>query len=260
MPPLARRAALPCAIAVLALVATSATARAQTVWTQEAIGRPLTMPQGSFLAGFNASVAPSGGELFETNPVVLVAAVGVTDELELGVNYTFTLADFEPWGGLRGGVGYAILRGAVGGRLEVIARAETGYDFESDNLAPFTIGPQIQLNLTSQLAVVSPATWLNVALAETENEGQSPIFLNLPVGVLYQATPQIFLQLDTLLASIEIADSTTTVFGADSVPLTLTAGFTPIRTIDLGITVADDLRDAGDTLALGVFFRFYGGV
>lgn len=262
---LARSAALACAAAAIALVATTATASAQTVWTQEAIGRPLTMPRGSFLAGFNVTAAPGVDDdlevaLFDTFPLFLVAAYGITDELEIGVNYTLTLSEFEEKGPLRVGAGYALVRGAVDGKLEVIGRAEFGYDFLGETIGPLVLGPQIQFNLSSQLAIVSPASWLVVTVDSPIDEGPTPIFLNLPVGVLFQATPQVFLQVDTNLAVIEIADADTGVFGADFVPVTLTAGFTPSPNMDVGVTVFDELKEAGDTFALGVFFRYYGGV
>jgi hypothetical protein len=257
---LARRAAFACAIAAIALVAATATASAQTVWTQEAIGRPLTMPRGSFLAGFNVTAAPVAGELFEAFPLFLVGAYGITDELELGVNYTLILSEFEEKGPLRVGAGYALLRGAVEGKLEIIGRAEFGYDFFLETLGPLVLGPQIQFNLTSQLAIVSPANWLSVAVDSPIEEGPTPITLNLPVGVLFQATPQVFLQVDTSLAVIEIADAETVVFGADVIPVALTAGFTPSPNMDVGVIVADDLKAADETLSLGVFFRYYGGV
>jgi hypothetical protein len=262
---LARRAALACATAAIALVATAATARAQTVWTQEAIGRPLTMPTGSFLAGFNVTAVPGADDdgelaLFDTYPLFLVAAYGITDDLEIGVNYTLTLSEFEEKGPLRAGIGYAAVRGAVDGKLEVIGRAEAGYDFLGEVLGPVVVGPQIQFNLSSQLAIVSPASWLVINIDAAEDDGPTPIFLNLPVGVLFQASPQLFLQVDTTIATIDISDSDNAVFGADFVPLTLTVGFTPSKNLDVGVTVFDELKHADDTFALGVFLRYYGGV
>jgi hypothetical protein len=257
--------AVACAVAAVATAATTATAQAQTAWTLEAIGRPLTMPGGTFLGGLQVTASPTVGAddditLFDTIPLLVVGAFGITDELEVNASYTLTLSEFEAKGPLRAGLGYAILRGAAGGKLEVIARAEAGYDFLNETMGPIVLGPQIQFNLTSTVALVSPASWLFINIDSPVNDGPTPIFLNLPIGVLVQATPQLFVQVDTTIATIEIADSDTAVIGDEVVPVGLTLGYTPSRNLDLGLTVSDDLKHADDTLAVGIFLRYYGGV
>ena len=259
------------ASASLVLVAAAGTARAQVNWPLESINRPLTMPGGTFQVG--AVIAGLPGYNLDTNEVSLLdtwalgllAGYGITDELELLATYGLTLSPFEGKGTVRVGPGYAVLRGAVDGKLEVIARADVGYDLLGEHLAPITIGPQIQFNLTPQLAIISPSqfgNWLSISIDNPEVAGVSsnPVTLSLPVGVLFQATPNIFAQADTTLLTIGIADADNTVIFADYIPVNLTLGYTPANLLDVGVILTDELKHAGDTFALSVFARFYGGV
>jgi len=244
-------------------------ARADTVWPLETFNRQLTMPAGTFQAGFNVTGAPTTdamGEttLFDTYPTALVAAYGISNALEVTATYGLALEDFEGKGPLRTGVGYAALRGAAGGKLEVIARAEVGYDLLAEEIAPITIGPQLQYNLTSKVALVSPSqfsSWLTITV-DGDDDGTggtiAPITLDLPIGGLYQATPNIFLQLDTKLASFGISDADSAFLGADFVPVNLTLGYTPVNRLDVALILGDDLVAASDTFGATLFLRYYG--
>ncbi|HUQ03995.1 MAG TPA: hypothetical protein VM261_15965 [Kofleriaceae bacterium] len=248
------------ALVATAILACPDDARAETVWTPENINRPLTMPASSFAAGAAFSALPGldGLELkpFKTFALGVNGNYGISDELEVYGAYTYVL-DPSNAGQLRVGVGYAAVRGAAGGKLEIVPRADLGYNLDPGGLAPLVAGLQLQYTLAPKFAIVMPATHLSVAL-----EGDAkPITFGVPVGFLFQAAPTFYAQLDTTLATFAInedAGDSAFIFDA-SIPLALTAAYNS-QTLDVGVTVSDDLKNAGDLTSLVVFARYYGGV
>jgi hypothetical protein len=85
---------------------------------------------------------------------------------------------------------------------------------------------------------------LNIGL--TSN---SPITLDLPVAIWYQASPQLAVGLSTDLARFGIANSTNDIIFKDGIPVALGVNFLAIDQVDLGIDFIDDLKHAGDFYA-----------
>ncbi len=85
---------------------------------------------------------------------------------------------------------------------------------------------------------------LNIGL--TSN---SPITLDLPVAVWFQATPQLAIGLSTDLARFGIANSNNDIIFKDGIPVALGVNFLAIDQVDLGIDFIDDLKNAGDFYA-----------
>ena len=102
-------------------------------------------------------------------------------------------------------------------------------------------------------------------------EGFREIFLQLPVAVGFQATPELYLQLDTTLAKIKIADSANAFFGADTTPLAVTAIYNALPALDVIGTIGVNLTPpesgdpmvegpgVGDTLTFLIGARYYLG-
>src|SRR6185436_12572204 len=131
-------------------------------WPRGVIDRPLTLPgqlvlAGGDVIGLNTVVMSPAGSTTSMGWLADVAlGYGVNDDLEINAitpNYTFTLKDFEIKGPLDIGVGYKLLRGAAGGKLEMIARAISGYDLNASAVRPVRLGLHVQYNLTPTLAV-----------------------------------------------------------------------------------------------------------
>jgi hypothetical protein len=239
------------ALFAAALLATTDDARAETAFAPESINRPLTMPAGSFYAGASFLALAK----FEVFAAGVQGGYGISDELEVYGAYTLGL-DPSNAGGFRVGAGYAAVRGAMDGKLEIVPRADIGYNLDPSGLAPLAAGLQLQYTLAPKLAIVMPATHLTVTL-----EGDTkPITFGVPVGVLFQAAPAFYAQVDTTLVTLNIADSATTVIGADVTPIAVTGAYNSM-TLDVGATVATDLSNSpGDAISLIVFARYYGGV
>jgi hypothetical protein len=186
-----------------------------------------------------------------------IAGAGITDELEIQIPYAFATRDLEGEGTLAVDVGYAVLRGAMSGKLEIVARARGGYDFLADAALPLAVGMHVQYNATDWLAVISgvPATQqLQLAVADDQVS-----MFGVPLGLGVQPTDTLYLQLDTRLAQVALSNGTTTVIGRDVTPISLTAVYNVIQPLDVQAAVATDLNAAEDALLFLVGARYYAG-
>lgn len=220
------------------------------------IARPLTLPGAVFQAGFDEGANKD----FSTMASRVVAGYGINDKLEATAFYSFATKDFEAKGSLDVNVGYAAVRGAMGGKLEVVPRAQVGYGVLAEAINPLLLGAQAQYNATDKIAFITPGGQLSVAL-----DGDSkPITFGLPVAAAFQATPVLYFQLDTTLASFNIADSANAFIFADTTPLLLSAIYNVIPAIDVlasgGLNVTPpDPAEVGDTVSFVLGIRYYGG-
>jgi hypothetical protein len=225
-------------------------ARAETVWAPENINRPLTMPASSFYAGASITTLT-----FDAWAAGVQGGYGISDELELYGAYNLGI-DPSSNGAARIGAGYAFVRGAMEGKLELIGRADIGYNVEGSALDPLVAGIQGQYTLAPKFALVMPATHLSVAL----DGDVKPITFSIPVGFLFQAAPTFYVQLDTTLATLKIADAENAFIFADNIPLTLTAAYNS-QMLDAGVFFTTDVKnEPADLYLLGLFVRYYGGV
>lgn len=227
-------------------------------WPREVINRPLTLPKG--LAVVGADVSTSTSNFFDPAIVNLTAGYGITDDFEIGFgSYLFSTEDAGK-GSLDLGLGYKLLRGAAGGKLEVIGRATTGYSLASEGMNPLVAGLQAQYNITPKLAVLMPGTHLSVAL----DGDPKPITFRIPVGVGVQATNTVYVQLDTTIATLNLKDSANAVIFSDTTPLTLSGYINVMPALDVILGVSADLTPpdpigVDDTLAVMAGARYYIG-
>jgi hypothetical protein len=227
-------------------------------YPRSVIARPLTLPGGVFQAG-DDTISNNDFSILATG---LVGGYGINDKLEVTAFYAFALKDFEAKGNLDVNLGYAVVRGAMGGKLEAIARAQTGYSFLGEAMRPLGVGAQVQYNVSDTLCLITPGGQLQVALAEDATMAK-PITFGLPVAVGFHPTPLFYLQLDTTLATFKIADSANAFIFADTTPAKLTAVYNIMPAVDvaaaIGLDVTPPAGSAGDTLAFLVGLRYYGG-
>ena len=221
------------------------------------IARPLTFPQGVLSVGADAG----GNHDFSAMTGMPIAGYGITDKLEVQVPYAFAARDFEVRGLVGADVGYAVVRGALDGKLEAVARVRAGYDTLALDAAPLSLGVHVQYNATPWLALISGvpgAQQLRIALAETA-DGTRPIDLALPLGVGVQAADTIYFQADTRLAQVDLHDSETMVLGKDTVPVSLTMVWNALPALDLQGAIGTDLMEARDALTFLIGARYYAG-
>jgi hypothetical protein len=224
------------------------------------IARPLTLPAGVAMIGAdltsNNDASAMGGA-----PIV---GYGITDDLEVQVPYAFSTRDFEAKGSLSVDVGYKLLRGAVDGKLEVIARARGGYNLLTESANPIQVGAHAQYNITDTFAVISGfagTQQLSIAVSDGGTMGAAkPIDFSLPISFGYQPTPLLYFQLDTKLARFNISDSANAFLFADTTPVAVTAVYNVIDALDVQASIGTDLsNEPGDALTFLIGARWYAG-
>lgn len=240
-------------------------------WPHGVIDRPLTLPgtlvlAGGDVIGLNSVVMTETGSSTSMGWLADVAfGYGINDDLEVNAitpNYTFALKDFEIKGPLDVGVGYKVLRGAAGGKLEMIARAIGGYDLNASALRPLRLGVHVQYNLTPTLAVFSHDIGLgNAGISIAVDGDPKPVTLTLPIGIGIQAAPELWIEADTAPISTLNLSGASNRFITDATPLLATA----IYSVMAGHVDAiayfgfGDVQAAGDTITFGVGLRYYAG-
>ncbi len=249
-------------------------ATAAVRWPQNVIDRPLTLPKGVLLVGpdlivskiLSVNLTTGATSSSTAESAYLTAGYGITDDLEVNTltpTYGFTL---NPNGSAKGpldiGVGYKILRGAAGGKLELIARAVGGYDLAAEAARPLRIGVHVQYNVTPKVAVFShDVGGGNLGLVIATAGDPKPIGLTVPVGVGFKATPALWVEADTsVIPNLKLKDGATVTIG-DFTPLFVTGVYNVMeRHLDLiGYAGFADLQNAGDTVFFGVGARYYAG-
>jgi hypothetical protein len=227
-------------------------------YPRSVIARPLTLPSGLAMLGADATANHD----FSAMGGAPIVGYGITDKLEVQVPYTFATRELEARGSLAVDAGYVLVRGAVGGKLEAIARVRGGYNMLDTAPTPLMIGVHVQYNVTPTLAVISGvpgAQQVRISLAE-DAAMTTPIDIGLPLGIAIQPTPALYLQLDTKLAQININDSVNALIGKDMTPVALTVIYNAIDALDLQAAIGTDLTNSpGDALSFLVGARYYAG-
>lgn len=232
-------------------------------WPTAAIERPLTAAQGMIevtpMATFGRVSA--GGTSASSEGATIAARYGISNQLELTVGYSGIT--FNPDSNFKGtvaaGLGFNMIHGAMGGRLDVAPRAGIVYGV-AGKTAEAVASADVRYKLSSRMFIGTPfnVPGLGVTLKGPDVMGASakPIALAVPFAVGLQATPELQLQASTQLASFSIKDSVTT-YISDSTPLTIDALYGLGNKMDLRVDLGTDLQHAGDaiTLAAGINFR-----
>jgi hypothetical protein len=222
------------------------------------IARPLTLPAGLAMLGIDATANHD----FSAMGGAPIVGYGFTDDIEIQIPYAFATKDFEPKGTLNVDLGYMLLRGAAGGKLEAIARVRGGYNLLDEVATPLQLGVHVQYNVTDTFAVISGvpgSQQLRISL-EDDAAMTKPIDLSLPIGVGYQATPELYLQLDTKLVQLDLSDSANVVIGADATPVAVTVLYNALPALDVQAVLSTDLSNSpGDALSFLVGARYYAG-
>lgn len=219
----------------------------------EIIDRSRTLPPSELelSAGLVLAHTPAGDMVAArtTTGLELGAGYGFTPALEARIGYGIGLDPSSGKGPLSLGAAYDLVRTPV---LTAAVDAFGGYDLGAEDPLPLRVGVEAQLKLGAKLAVFTPGHQLSFGLA-----GKNPIGLHLPVGIGFQPTRQIFVDLQTEIAYLGFKEGGTRVFGADEIPLRVDAFYSITNAIDLGVWLADDLKRAGDVYQLGAIGRVF---
>jgi hypothetical protein len=222
-------------VALAGVAALGGMAMAEVNQPQEIIDRPLTTPASQ--VNLEADLGITFTDPSYTG-MTLNAGYGINDKFDVGVGYGFAIDPSEAKGDLAFGAGYSLIGEE---NFAVAARVNAGYNFLAEGVDPLGLGAEVRFKLSKQLAIYAPAPQLVITLDPIDDglgNEYSPIYITLPVAVGFQAAPQLFVYANTTIADIEIKDSTTGVWGADFIPLTVGGFFSPSNAIDVGAAVS----------------------
>lgn len=213
-------------------------------WPTSAIDRPFMRGKGKITAGLNyglgkASVTVAGMTSSATSDGMNVsAAYGVSDQINAGLSYgvplgvagdnKFTAAGtLDVWGG------YQVKHDT---KMSLAATADFSVNLDNTDAMAINAGLGFRYMVAPKIGVFTGAPYgpgpvgnhLSISLASN-----GPITFAIPVGGMFQATPELNVHLMTQLASISISNSSTTIFGADYIPLNLGGLFAVNKNIDV---------------------------
>jgi len=209
--------------------------------------RPLTLPGGAWSAGVGLDLTNK----FESVGMTFSGAYAVNDTLQVGVACDQPITDFALSKDLTLGANYGVINdGAL--RLAPSLSLPLSFAEGSDVLPSMTVGVDGRYNLMNdQLALYFGHGFFTYDLT-----GKS-WGIGLPLGIGYQIDANINARIDTTLANINEAATTSI---ADATPLRVSVVYAMSSKMDVGVSVAmADLQNKpGDSLAVGLAFAYRG--
>ncbi len=223
-------------------------------WSPSAIDRPYMRGKGAITAGADFSFLtlsfpdPVTGMSSSITVVYLTlsGSYGITDKISAGALYSLSFGlgdgDFEAVGPLDLWAGFQISHSP---KLSVAATADFAINLDNTDDKAIHAGLGVKYLLTPKVALFTGNAYgpgpvgnhLSISLAT-----DGPITFDIPVGGMFQATPQLNIFARTALARIAISNAgDSTFFGKDYIPLGLGGLFNLNKNLD--IAAAFDLFD-----------------
>lgn len=252
------------------------------MWPKAAIERPFFRAKGKITVGgdFNLLAASfsdgmGGSGSLTLDFITLGGAYAITDQISAGALYGISLGladgDFAADGPLALWAGYQIKHDT---KLSVAATGSFAIDLSETENKGIGIGLGLRYAVAPKVAVFTggphgpgplggaglgggplsglfgPGGHLNISLAES-----GPITFDIPVGGMFQATPELAIHALTTLASIGISNSpyvndmgeekAAIIFGADYIPLSVGALYAASDMLDVMVNLnLPDLKEA----------------
>jgi hypothetical protein len=240
--------------------------------------RPLVLPMGKFeihaalnILGYQTVTVSGMPPVAMTSSAAAEAlslggSYGIADKVEVGADY---VAELNP-----SGSGVLGLRGAFGayksGPLEIALAGDLVFNLQDSNSVGLELGAWVRYHVAPKVSIFTgnpglPASLGGISTFAAPPEGyqlslgfnnNGAIGLDLPVGVGLQATPNVYAFLATDIAHFGFSNSSNAFLFADFIPLGIGA-FYSMPQLDIGITFADDLKDAGDFYVINLVGRFF---
>jgi len=233
---------------------------------------------GAFLNIGLVKTANTAGEE-ETETIIglnFEGRYGINEKLEALFAYTgspflgglgngITLSpDSEFKGAVVVGAGYQAVAGGSGGKLDIEPKGALSYDLLGET-AVLLAGADVRFKLNDKIWIGTPQNRPGLVVTLKGIEAGpvtiSPIFFDLPLGVGFQASDKLHLQLNTQLLRLAINEDAgdSAFFAADFIPLDLEALFAVSNKLDVKFRLNfGELKDsAGDFIGVsaGAFFR-----
>lgn len=222
-------------------------------YPQEVIERPLTLNDG--MAQLRGAIVRTTGDFGFISITIFTAEVealyGITDKLEAGVGFGFSLGgDFIDPFDIR----------ILGLHLRYLAADTETWDVaptlsfpinlgDGDALNGFTIGAESRVKLNDFVALVFGQNFLEL-YGLSDDAG---VVINIEGGVGFQIDEMFYGQL--LVSPLSMSSDGTRDL-SDSLPFALTLTASPSNMVDIGVGVASDLQHLGDIYSLMASLAF----
>jgi hypothetical protein len=209
---------------------------------------------------------------------------GVSDKLTVGATYAFALHDFEIKGPLTLYGTYSLYNKD---KLTVAASANLTFDFDSTDAmgntsvdttlnaglgVRYLVAPKIAVYTGGTPTAGSGPSVAGAVPAFTPTQGgilgqhltiglysDAPITLDLPIGAAFQATPQIFLWVNSSIGHIKISNSANAFLFADFIPINVGANYMASKNLEVEayLSLPDVENSQFDLLFFGIGARYY---
>ena len=231
-------------------------------WPKEVVYRPYALPakmiavQGVLGIVKTTEVDPMTMMSTSTTAEVLAigAGYGISDKITVGGSYGLSLHAFEAKGPLTFYGEYQLVHN---NHLSVAASANFTVDFATDNTARINAGLGARYHVIPKLGIYTGAPFgpgpVGQHLAIGFNN-KAPVSFDVPLGLIYQATPELGIFAGTTIAHFNISNDKTAFFGADFIPLHAGGLFAITEKLDaFAVLGMGDLKNGFD-ISLGVQF------
>lgn len=237
---------------------------------------PLVVPTGSLsvfgsvpILRVSITDPVSGTTASSTSEALLVGAqFGAIDKLEVGGSYAHGLHPSDGNGTLSAYGTYQVLHND---KLDVAVNVNLELPLDSGSTDSIGIGLWARYHVAPKISVFTGNPGLphntlflggSLLVPGTDqlqiglNNGNSTI-LSIPVGVGFQASPQLYAYLSTTIAGIGIHPSGgNIVIFSDFIPIGVGAWYAVNDKLDVGGEFSDDFKNAGDFYAFAINARY----
>jgi hypothetical protein len=229
-------------------------------WPTAISDRPYGLNQGMLEVHSELPISGEGGQTYAL--LGIGASYGLSDAIEIGGDYAFQLSPSTDAAGVF--AGHVRIRLAHNERVSASLGAALFYSnsLSRDGLTLGAGGMSLRYRLNKQLSIFSESNLcggcVNVAgpvmgqvLVLHYSSGttsDTASVATLPVGLGFQATPQLYLSASTIVAGFVLSPTTDSqlVF-RDIIPIIASAWISVSPKLDLGVSLTDELKDAGNS-------------
>jgi hypothetical protein len=232
----------------------------------ETQGRAIVTPQHVLELHGVLPIVPSGGSV--GLGLEVGGTYGVADKLELGGDYALSLKAFDATGTLT-------VRGAylakTSASWDLAVAAALIADLNSGGETSVNVGGWFRYHLGPRASLFTGTPGIPPLVAGAVGLPRPPspyqltfgvnngnrVAINLPIGLGYQASPQVYVYASTTLAYLLFDATEQRLLFVDFIPIAAGLYYSTSPALDLGVQVADDLRNAGDSYAVLLTARYF---